>query len=237
MEVRLLTYNAHGCVGTDGVRDPARIALVIAEARADVVALQELDVGRRRSARVDQAAEIAARLEMQHHFAAAREIDDGHYGNAIVSRWPLRLVRAGALPGLPRRETRGALWAALSLPTGDTLQVITTHLGLRARERRAQVAALIGEEWLAGFTPPGVLCGDLNSPPWSSECKRFGDCLRRARSPGWRPDGTFPAWLPLLPIDHVFATPDVEVLRVEPWATPLARRASDHLPLAVTLRV
>ena len=237
-QVRIVTYNTHGCVGTDRVHDPARIADVIVESGADVVALQELDRGRRRSGGSDHAADIACRLEMSYHFAAVREVDDGHYGNAVISRWPVRVVHAGVLPGTELgREPRGALWAAVDVPDVGELQVITTHLGLGVRERRRQVDALLLEPWLGRSPRATVVCGDLNAHPWGRTCRRLGTCLRRASSRRLRPDATFPSRSPILPIDHVFTSPDLEVVSVEVIATPLARRASDHLPLAVTLRL
>ena len=39
--LRVATYNVHACVGTDGRHDPDRVASVITELDADIVALQE----------------------------------------------------------------------------------------------------------------------------------------------------------------------------------------------------
>jgi len=47
--LRIMTYNVHRCVGVDGRADPRRIAEVIAAYQPDIVALQELDVGRLRT--------------------------------------------------------------------------------------------------------------------------------------------------------------------------------------------
>ena len=143
---RILTYNVHGCRGTDGELSPERIAAVIAAARPDVVALQELDVGRARSGGLDQAHDIARRLGMRFHFHPALQVAEERYGDAILSTLPLRLIKAGPLPGLPQPpqlEPRGALRVAVELGDGTALQVITTHLGLSGRERLAQVEALL----------------------------------------------------------------------------------------------
>jgi len=48
-KLRVATYNVHGCVGMDRQRSEARIAEVIAQLSVDIVALQELDLSRRRS--------------------------------------------------------------------------------------------------------------------------------------------------------------------------------------------
>jgi endonuclease/exonuclease/phosphatase family metal-dependent hydrolase len=71
---RILTYNVHRCVGVDRKLDVARVADVIAAQEPDIVALQELDVGRLRTGNVDQAHEIAQRLEMTFHFNAAMKL-------------------------------------------------------------------------------------------------------------------------------------------------------------------
>jgi endonuclease/exonuclease/phosphatase family metal-dependent hydrolase len=68
---RILTYNVHGCIGTDRRLDVGRIVEVIAAFEPDIVALQELDVGRARSGGVDQAHEIARGLDMACHFNAS----------------------------------------------------------------------------------------------------------------------------------------------------------------------
>src|SRR4029078_4575170 len=96
----------------DGQRSETRIAQVIAEMSVDVVALQELDLGRRRSGGADQTRIIAERLGWYSHFYAAMRRDDEQYGNAILSRYQLTFRRAIELPGTPPffcRENRAAI--------------------------------------------------------------------------------------------------------------------------------
>src|SRR5689334_13841828 len=57
--VRIMTYNVHSCRGMDGAISHERIAEVIERYNPDVVALQELDLGRERSGRLDQTRSIA----------------------------------------------------------------------------------------------------------------------------------------------------------------------------------
>src|SRR5436190_16620436 len=97
--LRVATYNVHGCVGMDAQRSEDRIAEVIASMSADIVGLQELDLGRPRSAHADQAALIAKQLGWKHYFHPAMRHGDGQYGNAILSRFPIELQRAAELPG------------------------------------------------------------------------------------------------------------------------------------------
>jgi endonuclease/exonuclease/phosphatase family metal-dependent hydrolase len=228
---RILTYNVHRCLGNDGRLSPARIAEVIASCQPDIVALQELDVRRARTGGIDQAHAIAQELGMHMHFHPAMRVMEELYGDAILTARPSRLVKAGALPGLsgrPGLEPRGALWASVQVG-GTVVQVINTHLGLRRPERLAQVDALLGPEWL----------GDFNAIQRSRAYQRLAARLRDAQASPHvlRRHPTFPARMPLLRIDHVFTSRSIEVLRVEAIRTPLARVASDHLPLFVDFRV
>lgn len=241
--LRVMTYNVHSCIGMDGKLDAERIARVIARARPDVVALQELDVGRMRTEGMDQAHLIARYLEMEFHFHPALHVEEERYGDAILTHLPQRLVRTGALPGLadkPRLEPRGALWVAVEWNGGE-IQVINTHLGLQPRERRAQVAALLGPEWLEhpDCREPVILCGDFNALPSSPVCRRIGERLVDVQSgaPGHRPKGTFSSRLPTMRIDHIYTSPGLEVSAIEVPTWELARVASDHLPLLAGIRV
>jgi endonuclease/exonuclease/phosphatase family metal-dependent hydrolase len=244
---RLMTYNVHGCVGVDGRLDVGRIAAVIGQARPDVVALQELDVGRARSGRVDQAHEIATRLGMRFHFNSAFQVEEEQYGDAVLTTLPERLIKVGPLPTLPRMrlERRGALWLAVEAD-GVELQIINTHLGLVPMEQRAQVQCLLGHDWLAHpeRRGPTVMLGDFNA---TSRYAAYRALTGRLRDIQRGPDGkrirrrksvrTFPSRAPLLRIDHMFISPEVEVLNVHAPDGPLARVASDHLPLVADIRV
>lgn len=236
--LRILTYNVHACRGTDGRRDPARIAEVIARCEPDIAALQEVDVGRARSGGVDQAQLIAAHLRMNAHFHPSLHIEEERYGDAILTALPARLVRAGPLPSIG--EPRGAIWMAIDVG-GAELQVINTHLGLRRRERAAQVAALLGPGWLGSAEcreAPTVLLGDFNAVPSSLPYRtlaRHGRDVQAEASP--RPKATFPSRLPLLRLDHIFVGEGIQVVAAEVLAAGLARTASDHLPLLSTLAV
>src|ERR1700722_6888633 len=183
--VRLLTYNVHRCVGVDGRLDVARVAEVIAAQSPDIVALQEVDVGRARTGGVDQAERLAQRLGMAFHFHANVRVESELYGDALLTVRPERLVKVGRLPGdprFPRLEPRGALWVAVDID-GVELQVINTHLGLVPREQRAQAIALAGAEWLGGEerTDPLMLVGDFNATPLAAAYRMLASRLTDAR--------------------------------------------------------
>jgi len=236
---RIVTYNVHRCVGNDRRLDVARVAAVLAAIDPDIVALQELDVGRRRTGHADQAHEIARRLEMTHHFHAAMKVEEEQYGDAILTRYPERLVKVGPLPGhprMPRLEPRGALWVEVEID-GRPVQIINTHLGLVPREQQFQATHLAGPAWLghADCAWPAILLGDFNATASSVVYRTLTSRLQPARRLAKRklPTSTFPSPLPVLRIDHLFVSPGIDVHEVSAPFDPLTRVASDHLPLVM----
>jgi len=243
MTLRLMTYNVHRCVGTDRRLDIERVAEVIAAETPDVVALQELDVGRVRTRREDQAHRLAELLKMSFHFHPAMTVEEELYGDAILTALPERRIRAEGLPlyrRVPGLEPRGALW--IEVMVGDTpVQIINTHLGLVPQEQKRQAAALLGERWMASdhWTAPGVLLGDFNATPYSATYRMLRAALRDAQTQGGGPPrpatATFPSRFPFMRIDHVFLTRGLETVAVRSPYDGRARLASDHLPLVVDL--
>jgi endonuclease/exonuclease/phosphatase family metal-dependent hydrolase len=238
----IMTYNVHSCIGSDGMASPERIAEIIALYQADVICLQELDSNLLRTGKADQAREIADRLNMDFHFHPSLRVEEGEYGNAVLTRFPSDMVRAAALPMLPGRERfeqRGALWIQVRTE-GRRLNVLTTHLGLNSAERRAQTEELVGQEWLGhpACRAPLVLCGDLNTVPLFGVYRRFAQLLADAsQSVGWGRGRTYPSRFPVLRLDHVFVSPDIVVEQVTVPRTRLTTVASDHLPLIAVLTV
>jgi endonuclease/exonuclease/phosphatase family metal-dependent hydrolase len=236
---RILTYNIHSGRGTDGRLDLHRVVAAIAAEAPDIVALQEVDVGRRRSHGVDQAHRIAQGLGMTARFQPALRVLEEQYGDAILTSLPILEIRSGTLPGyppLPRLEPRGALWVSIETAEG-ALQVINTHLGLIPREQRAQARELAGPNWL-GSEPrrdPLILVGDLNATPVASAYRILAKGLKNAADLVRRTGriATFPSRMPVLWIDHVLVSEGIRVLDVRVAASAPARTASDHRPLVI----
>jgi endonuclease/exonuclease/phosphatase family metal-dependent hydrolase len=230
--VRILTYNVHRWVGTDRQISPTRIAEVIASCQPDIVALQEVRVGRARIGAIDQAAMVAARLGMNLHFQPTIRVFGEQFGIAVLTRHPSRLVRSGRLPSLsggPSREKRSALWVA-----------VNAHLSLRARERFTQAQALLGPEWLGHpeCRGPTVLLGDFNAPPQTRAYRLLASHLGDAQvaNPAREPEATFHTRAPVLRLDHVFVSNGIHVTGAGPVRTRLSKIASDHFPLLAELR-
>ncbi len=242
--LRLMTYNTHGCGGMDGRVSPRRVARVIQGEMPDIVALQELDLGRRRSRAEDQAAIIAREAGMEKvEFCPTVTRGDEHYGHAVLSRWPMKVVKRARLPHDPRRffqEPRAAIWTRVEVDE-HVINVITTHLGLGGRERAMQMEALLGPEWIGGIPDdePVLLCGDFNMIPGSAPYRMALTRLRDVQlvTPEHRPLATFSSWQPLVRLDHVFVSRHFAAQRVTVVRNGFTRVVSDHLPLCADLRV
>ncbi|HVS17211.1 MAG TPA: endonuclease/exonuclease/phosphatase family protein [Planctomycetota bacterium] len=230
--VTVLTYNVHRGVGLDGATDLERIAGVVRASGADLVALQEVDVGTRRSAGVDQASELGRLTGLHVAFGEAMAHDGGSYGEAVLSRWPVRRTRVHPLPHSGGREPRCALEVVVETPAGP-LRFVGTHLDHTRDpvDRIAQVGAL---DALFADEMPTVLAGDFNDQPGAESLSRLADRWADVLGPIDR--ATYPADAPERAIDHVFVRPTARFTRVSAGVLdePVA---SDHRPVRAVLEV
>lgn len=224
------SYNVHRCVGIDGRRDPQRIAEVIASLNADVIALQEVDSWTGSGVESVQMEFLAYTVGLLAISGATIERQDGNFGNALLTRLPVREVRKLDLT-MHRREPRGALDVDLDL-RGGKLRVIATHLGLSPSERRFQVQRILELVDRDGDDPT-VLLGDIN------EWFVVGRPLRwlHARFGRGRMGRTWPSWLPLFALDRVWVRPRAALRSFRVHVTPVSRWASDHLPVSAQICV
>jgi endonuclease/exonuclease/phosphatase family metal-dependent hydrolase len=223
--VRVLTWNVHGGVGLDGVRDFSRIVEHIAAINADIVALQEVE-GRNRGARSLPMAIIRDRLGLEGISASTIAALDGDYGQVLLSRWPLVDVETHDLSIGPY-EPRSAVAATAQTPAGE-LRVIATHLGLRFGERTRQVKALCNA---LDDKRPTVLMGDFND--WIRY--RSAQVLLEQQFAEFTKLRTYPARLPLFALDRIFCRPAGMLAHAKVFSS--APLLSDHLPLGATLQL
>jgi endonuclease/exonuclease/phosphatase family metal-dependent hydrolase len=236
--LRVMTYNVHGCVGTDRRYDPRRVLDVIREINPAVFGLQEV---RTRTGRTPEIIELITKEMPDHHVLFLKTLTDaaGDYGNVLISRYPVTahidvdLEGRGPRRAISRRrpvEARRAIFGRLDIQ-GAPLWVIVTHLGVETRARRDQALMLV--EAIDRHTrlerEPAICMGDFNEWVWRNPFLRYLD-RSFSRHTARR---TFPAPIPLLPLDRIWMTSHVK--RTATWAhrSPRARRASDHLPLCV----
>lgn len=226
MRLRLASYNLHKCRGTFGPYAPEQNLAVIAGLGADIVALQEVDfrMGLRPEALPRDMIEAATGLvPVDHRRTSGQSL--GWHGQTILLR-PDLAAMARSLPlALPGVEPRGAVM--LHLPG---LTVIAVHLGLMRSSRRAQLARLAAKAGRRGGDAV-VLTGDFNE--WRGErgLEALTDLDVIAPGRSW------PALAPRLRYDRIAITPWIKVLDCGVFDTPLARKASDHLPIWADLQI
>jgi endonuclease/exonuclease/phosphatase family metal-dependent hydrolase len=230
--IRVVTYNIHTCVGVDRRYDPARIAAVLREIDADIACLQEVDARRRIERHANQWAYLGEATGCRVVLGSGDR--RGRFDNAILTRYPVLAARTLDLT-VAGYEPRGAIDADLLI--GDrVLRVIATHFGLRAGERRMQANRLmtaLGEVSTAKRREADavLLMGDLNE--WRGRSGAIRAFDRRLGPSAAAP--TFPSWMPVLALDRIYADGPAVLRDVSVYRTPLARLASDHLPLVGSL--
>ena len=240
--LRVMTYNTHHCVGLDGKCRPQRIGDVIGDLDPDVVALQEMDVNRHRSGKLDQSLDLADRLGMFYQFFPVWSGADEQYGLAILSKFPLKVVRQDVLTEACHRtksEARGAVWVTIELENHGPVHLLNTHLGLRAEERLRQVEEILSERWLADLHTRGpvIVAGDFNAGPASQVMKKMLEhyrCVQHLAN-NHKPRRTFPSMLPVRRLDYILVSRHFEVEGVSVPRNHFTAVASDHLPVCADL--
>lgn len=231
--IKVASYNIRKAIGTDRRRNPERIIDVLNEMDADVIALQEAD------RRFGQRHAVLPPRLLEAHSAyravplAIGTTSMGWHGNAM-------LVRAGAeilthdLHHLPCLEPRGAISATVDV-RGFALRLFGMHLDLSGLWRRRQAAALLHQVEIAnahGQALPTVLMGDTN------EWRQSGGCLRDFAARHYRivsPGRSYHAARPVATLDRIMHSPDLMVRACGVHSSPIARHASDHLPVWAVL--
>lgn len=262
MRVRVVSWNVHGCVGTDGRFSPERTARALAALAPDVALLQEVGDNRGVHPPIDQATTLAAALGLHCAIGITMPREPYGYGNCTLSRWPIVDSSTVDLSYIGR-EPRACLRAVIAHNDELKLSTLNVHLGLGATERRYQLGrileALLADyaveqvrhhrqfpwlwRWrkadvdkLATLAEPLVLAGDFNDfppgPVTRTLANRLHDVGARLAT-----RATWPSRRPLLRLDRVYTSRAVAVERVEVARSPLLRAASDHLPLVVDAEV
>jgi endonuclease/exonuclease/phosphatase family metal-dependent hydrolase len=230
--VLVASYNVHKCVGTDGRFDPERTFRVIHEIDADVIALQEAD---KRFGNREGLLDLA-RLERETGLTlvpvSGNMRTHGWHGNVLLfRRGVVRDVHQINLPGL---EPRGAVVAEIELEAGGVIRIIGAHFGLLRRSRTHQ-ARMIQEIMATGGDIPALLMGDLNE--WRLNGRSALSTFDAAFGPLPEAVPSFPSRLPLLALDRMIANRSDILSPIMVHDTPLARLASDHLPIKAYIRL
>ena len=235
VDVRIATYNIHRCRGIDRRTSPTRIADVLRDIDADVIALQEV-IGAG-PAGAGQAEEIGAALGMGWVMTTVRQLRRHLFGNVILSRFPITHHSHYEL-SWRTCEARACQRADLDLGQGRSLHVYNVHLGTAVLERRYQAPRLASYVHDHRVQGPKVILGDFNEWMRGLATRTLASLfqsvdikthLQRRR--------TYPGIFPVLHLDHIYYEGDVDVRSVELPRTRKALIASDHLPLVANLRI
>jgi endonuclease/exonuclease/phosphatase family metal-dependent hydrolase len=234
-DLRVVTYNIHRCRGMDRRVRPERIAALLAGIDPDVVALQEV-IGPGLSS-AGHAEELGAALGMGWIMAPTRELRRHQFGNVVLSRYPIREHSRIDL-SWKTCEARSAQRVAIDLGETGLLHVYNAHLGTALLERRYQAPRLA--EWVSDrrVAGPKILLGDFNE--WGRGL--VADILaERLNSldlyPHLKRRRTYPGFFPVLHLDHIYFSGNIEIRGVELPRSRLALVASDHLPLVADITV
>ena len=239
-QLRVLCYNVHGGWGTDGKYDVARLADVINKAKPDLVALQEVDVGVKRSGRVHDVRELSKLTGLAARFGPTQHYEGGLFGNAVMTRLPILDVAIHPLPYTESTEERttyprGAIAVTIQGPDGKPLRFVSTHFQHNVPEDRVAEAKAINKLFAAdddGLRT--ILAGDMNAVPDAEPVtellKKWTNAIDEAATP------TAPATKPRSRIDYVFYRDASQFRVVESTVIPESI-ASDHRPVLAVLEL
>lgn len=243
MKLRVLSYNIHKCIGgLDRRYRPERIVETILHHDPDIVLLQEVDNGAKRSLHHSQVDVLAKMLNLEHHcwYPNVPVRSGGHHGNAILSRFHLHDTHNIDITTPPKKK-RGVVYARQRIELADpktvhsrTLHIYNMHLGLSQIERKIQLRRFLDSEPFQGLhqDTPIIIGGDLNDV--------YGNLGSKLLTPAgfrtWqKPQATFPAYAPMRALDGLYLRGSVELVSLERSRLKIAKQASDHLPIIADL--
>jgi endonuclease/exonuclease/phosphatase family metal-dependent hydrolase len=234
-----MTYNIHHGEGLDGAIDIDRIAKLILDSKADVVALQDVDRGVERSKKIDIMTRLSDLTEMTYAFGKTMDLQGGRYGNGFLTRFPIFEERNLLYAADSLGEARGLLQLVLGA-NGEEFVVMSTQLDTRDDDsgRAASIQELIASS-LRYAPRPVLVCGDFNEPPGGKSILMMKESFEDVWALAGRGAGaTAPADSPATRVDYVFVSKPhgrsdstVQGTLRPISARVLPSRASDHLPL------
>jgi endonuclease/exonuclease/phosphatase family metal-dependent hydrolase len=253
-DIRVITYNIHKGVGMDSKTDLLRIAKVLLSERPDIVALQAVDQKTGRSNGVDQAAALGKLTGMKAVFSRAMDFDRGGYGNAVLTKLPVRSEETVKLkvfeqPMPEKAEQRALQVVELGEKNGPGLLFLCTSLDYRAaNEERMASAKTINELIRKRGDVLAILAGTLNFYPGFDVPREFAKewtiagvdsegakVLAEGIGKSPRFQATYPADHPTFSANYLMCRPAARWQVVELRVLD-EKVASNHRPVLAVLR-
>ncbi|HYJ88514.1 MAG TPA: endonuclease/exonuclease/phosphatase family protein [Pyrinomonadaceae bacterium] len=234
--LRVMTYNIHVGVGMDKKLDLQRIADVIKKENPDLVGLQEVDRGVKRTEGKDEIVELAGLTGMQYAFAHNLDYQGGQYGVAVLSRFPIRQIDHRKYENRREAERRGMLRVEVDTGGGKIINFVTTHLDYQFDDGRLFEAEQM-LKFLENVRGQLIVVGDFNDEPTGNTYKLmlagFEDAWLRGRA---KDAGlSYPADKPVKRIDYIFTRRSDKVRTKKAWVVNTL--ASDHIPVVADIEI
>jgi len=233
-QLRVMSFNILHGTNSSGTMTLEKQADAIKAAKPDLVGLQEVDDKVDRSRRVDQAKRLGELTGMHYAFGAHYEYQGGHYGNAILSRFPLSDVRDYRISLFSKdgtTETRNLISATATLDDGSTVVIASVHMGLNQESRLVQAEEIV--DYLDDSGVPTILTGDLNAEPGTPELARLQKLFAAT---GTSVTGTYPVGAPAKTIDFIMVSRQ-DLRSVESYKVLNDVTYSDHYPIMAEFTV
>mgnify|MGYP003700578333 CR=1 FL=1 len=230
--LKLATWNIHYGIGTDGRFDLDRTLAVLRTIDADVIGLQEVGWHRQSHDRTDVFAFLRENTDYEVVEGLVRDPLRTRFGNAILTRLPLRRTQWIDLK-VRGHVPRAAILAEVETG-GAAISVVSLHFGLATWERERQAQRLIDALQPADSPHlPTALLGDFNMlrPKTRASEILAGRFPIAVRKP------TYPVRTPMLSLDRIYLSAEWELGEAEVLRDDATVKASDHLPLVAEARL
>jgi len=230
-----MTYNIHVGVGMDKKLDLQRIAGVINSEHPDLVGLQEVDRGVKRTEGKDEIAELAKMTGMRYAFAHNLDYQGGQYGVAILSRFPFGAIDHRKYENKREAERRGMIRVEVDVG-GKIINFVTTHLDYQYADGRLFEAEQM-LKFLQDIKGPMIVVGDFNDEPAGTAYKLMLTGFEDAWLHGHAKEVglSYPADKPTKRIDYIFTRRTDRVRARRAWV--VSTLASDHVPVVAELEI
>jgi len=222
--IKVMSFNIHHGANTENLATLDKMAELIRSSGADIVGLQEVDSICKRSGNVDQAKYLGEKSGLYYTFVKHFSYDGGSYGQALLSRFPIKSTHNERLPVYSSTSNSevALLVSSISLPGNVNLNVAVAHLDYRSEASRVKQVDTL-HQILKAYRGKLILMGDMNATPESETMLQLTKEFELTQQPH---QFTFPAKAPIKKIDYILVQKETGIKSKE--AIVLEDQSSDH---------